>query len=131
MSENVFRSARHLERTQQNKRYFEKVIKAYAEFREFQPVVAIDYDPLARSKKLHPAIIHFLADVDMATKRVLKKRELFRQWELLVAGEEIKPSIAAEIISKCGRIYKNRGLAPLDYWRSFNADSAAAAGAAA
>ncbi len=97
---------------QKLRRYFDKVTAAYVEFREYSPLVACNYDPTGCSKKLHPAVIHFLSDVDIATKQVLRKPKLIKQWITLIQGAELKPAIAALIINRCSRIYIARHLAP-------------------
>lgn len=117
-SEKHLKSNRHNERTQENQRYFQKVVDAYAEFKEYAPLVAINYDPTSRTKKLHPVIVNFLCDVELATKRVLQTPELIRKWETLVSGEQIDASSAVSIVSRCSRIYRERGLAPFEYFKS-------------
>lgn len=117
MSEGKFRSNRHHERTRANHRYFESVIETYRQFREYSPVVAVNYDPTAHSKKLVPAVINFLADVDLATKKVLKTDELLRLWQALVDEQPVLAEAAASIAHRCARIYRARGLAPYHYFR--------------
>ena len=117
MSEGKSGSNRQYERTRANYKYFESVIEAYRQFREYSPVVAVNYDPACRNKKLITAIIHFLADVDTATKQVLKSANLIEKWQALIDEQSVSAEAAAVIAHRCGRIYRAKGLAPYSYFR--------------
>lgn len=117
MSEGKFKSHRLYERTKANQKYFESVIEAYREFREYAPVVACNYDPASRSKKLSHVAINFLADVDLATKKVLKRDDLIRQWQAIVEEQPVPPEAVASIAHRCARIYRAKNLAPYQYFR--------------
>jgi len=117
VSEGKFRSRRHYERTEQNRQYFRSVADTYLQFSEYAPVVALNYDPIASSKKLTADIIHFLCDVEVATKKVLKTPEALEQWKALIEGGKLSPQLSASIVNRCARIYRLKGLAPYHYFR--------------
>jgi hypothetical protein len=117
MNEGKFKSRKQYERTKANQKYFESVIDAYREFREYSPVIAVNYDPASRSKKLVPGVINFLADVEIATKKVLTTGTLIRQWQALIDEEPLPVEVAGSIAHRCGRIYRAKGLAPYTYFR--------------
>ncbi len=114
----TFKSHEHYEKSKAKRTYFQQVTEAYSEFREYSPVVACNYDPASPSKKLTHSLIHFLADVDIATKAALETPELIRQWESLISGEQVAPEVAAFIIVRCARVYQARKLAPYLYFRT-------------
>src|SRR5581483_11270054 len=113
-----YKSHKHFEQEQQRKKYFQHVIDAYLQFQECSPLVAIDYDPQSRRTKRTPAIIHFLADVEIATRRTLKSPELYEKWFALIQDQQIEPAVAKRIVSMCSRIYMQRRLAPFHYFRN-------------
>jgi len=112
-----YRSRGHYLSERQKHKYFHKVLEAYAAIRELPPVIAINYDPEARSQKLTADSIHYLADVELATKKALKTPELFARWKALVNEQPIGPELKARIVSACGEEYIRRKLTPVDYFR--------------
>lgn len=112
----VFESHTAYEKQHSAKTYFKQVIEAYNEIGLLSPIVAINPDPLAKSTKLDVYGIHFLADVELATKKALgHNTTLIEQWQRLINGETVEN--AAAIMSRCGRLYKARQLAPFLYFR--------------
>jgi hypothetical protein len=114
-----------IEKEQRDSRYFSAVIKGYQVLAENQPLVAVNYDPQGVRHKLTPDVVNFLADVEMATERALKTPELLKLWKAVVAEEQVATSAIRRIARLCGRLYRSRGLAPIDYWRRTHIGSAA------
>jgi hypothetical protein len=112
-----YRSHGHYVSERQKRLYFQRVIAGYRATRELSPIVAINYDPELHPHKLGPETIHFLTDIELATKKAVKTQELFRQWQALVDEKPVDPAIAARITSACGAEYMKRKLTPSDYFR--------------
>jgi hypothetical protein len=112
-----FRSRRHYLNERQNHKYFWKVIQGYVTTRELSPITAINYDPERHPLKLGLDGIHYIADVELATKKALKSPELFARWQALVDDHLIGPEVKARIVSLCGAEYMRRELAPADYFK--------------
>ena len=113
----VFRSRAHFLTEHRKASYFDKVIEAYRTTRELSPVVAMTYDPERHPLKLGPDGIHYIADIELATKKALKTPELFARWQALVDDQLIGPEVKARIVSLCGAEYIRRELMPSDYFR--------------
>lgn len=113
----IFESYSDFERQRGARRCFKQVVEAYVNARNTPPIVAISYDPSRRNHKLDAHTIHYLCDVENASRQALgKSRELFHQWQRLVRGEDV-PN-ANSIITRCGRLYQARQLAPHLYFRT-------------
>jgi|SRR5215831_6482450 len=113
----VFKNHQHYESERKKRRYFEQVIIGYTRACETEPLVARNYDSHARTNKRGLSSSHYIADVEIATRRVLKTKALLSAWEALVAGDHIEPHLAARIIAACFRIYAARRLAPHEYFK--------------
>ena len=111
-----FRSHSHYQRERFKKRYFDAVIDGYREVKSLSPTIAANPDPQAIRRKLTPAAIEFIADVELATRRALQDADLFRSWQALVEEEVIEPLLKAWIVSRCSPMYIARRLAPADYF---------------
>ena len=111
-----YKSRTHYEQQQHKRRYFQSVIDGYLRFIETSSVVAINYDPFVRTTKRTPIVSHFLADVELATRRVLSP-ELYGKWFDLIQEKEVEPAIAKRIVNVCARIYMQRELAPFRYFK--------------
>lgn len=112
----IFESRSDYHRQRNARQYFYGVARAYIDIRNTPPLTAINYDPLIKNPKLGADLIHFIADVELATRKALGKNpELFDQWKRLVSGENV-PN-AASIINRCARLYQARQLVPELYFR--------------
>jgi len=100
------------------RKYFNDVITAYRTMLDLPPIAAIAYDHEARARKWSPAAAHFIADVELASRRVLGSNGLLGQFKKLVEGEEVPPVIAKRIVNLCSRIYISRKLRPTEYFRT-------------
>jgi hypothetical protein len=104
----------------QQRNLFDRVISAYVQVRGYPVVVAVDPDddPVSRSHKWTPTLCHYLVDVELSTTDALKELpELQAAWFTLAAGEIVEPSLAEQVVSRCARLYKARGLDPGLYFR--------------
>ena len=112
----VFESHSEYEKQRNARHYFWRVINGYIDVRNTPPLTAINYDPSIRNPKLGADLIHFIVDVENASKKALGDNAvLLEQWQRLVRGDTV-PN-AASIIQKCARIYRARSLAPTDYFK--------------
>jgi len=104
------------ERERDLRDYFWTVVNAYQQTCELSPLVAANPDPAIRPTKLCVDGIHYIADVELATRKALAKNpELIAQWETLVSGQNTPNS--GSIIRRCARVYRARRLAPISYFR--------------
>lgn len=103
---------------QKRSRVFHQVTQAYVDIRSLSPIVAVNYDDEAKpNRKLNADVIHFICDVESATRKALDNdANLLEQWDRLVYQEAQVPN-AAKIASRCGRMYQKRLLAPHEYFR--------------
>jgi len=104
------------ERDRDLRDYFFVVAAAYSKTRELSPLVSSHPDPDHTPTRLGPDAIHFICDVELASRKALSNNaELFEQWKRLVSGENT-PN-AYSIIRRCARLYRDRRLAPVSYFR--------------
>jgi hypothetical protein len=104
--------------TEQRKRtrIFYLVTQAYADIRSLSPIVAFSYDDEKTNRKLNADSIHFIADVESATRKALNDNPaLIEQWERIIQQKRQVPN-ASSIVSRCGRLYQIRKLNPRDYF---------------
>jgi len=106
---------------QQNARdardYFWRVIHAYNETRLLPCITAINPDPISQSHRLDVYCIHYICDVELASRRALDNNlELLDQWARLTDGENV--ANATSIIRRCASVYERRKLAPSTYFRT-------------
>lgn len=113
-----YRSHSHYQRERFWKRYFNVVLDGYREVKSLAPIIAANPDPAAIRRKLTPDALHFIADIENATKKALKDADLFRSWQALANEEDVESRIVAQIISRCSPFYIARELAPIDYFRT-------------
>jgi hypothetical protein len=127
MDSNI-RRARQQEALNEQQLLFYRVVDAYAATATIPPVAAVQHDDeLPRPKVLTPGCpaLHFRCDTERATARVLTgEPAMQRAWFALVAGENVDPKTAREVITRCGRIYAERGLDPLVYFKAERKGSA-------
>jgi hypothetical protein len=113
----------------QNYPIFESVIKAYIHNRfclNLAPLQAMQFHPEAGAhrRNVHHSI-EFCADVEKATKVALLGNPLWEDCidQLLkeLCGDSVDDTFSlglrAEVVSKCARIYRARGLEPANYFR--------------
>jgi hypothetical protein len=97
------------------------VIETYARIKECPPICALDPhpQPVTRSMSWRPDLANFTVDVESATSDALQDHpELQSAWFGLAAGNETVPEdIARQVVFRCGRYYRARGLHPADYFR--------------
>jgi len=109
----------------QQRDLFNRVVSAYVQVRGYPVLCAVDpdHDPISRSRKWTPQFCHYLIDVQNGTTDSLKdldpehQAELQAAWLSLAAGEDVEPSLAERVYSRCARFYKARGLDPGLYFR--------------
>lgn len=116
-------------RSAQGYAIFESVIKAYLHnlyCLRYAPLQAIQHDPEAGAHRRSPFhSVEFCADITRATKVALHGNPLWEDCldQLLreAYGERIDDTFSlglrAEVVSKCARIYRARGLEPAVYFR--------------
>lgn len=123
-----FNSFHRLQREQQSyERFihyqflFDRVVRAYVEISELPPVTALDYDHDApRSRTLTHDAINFRVDVEHATETALRDLPaLQRAWFALACGDNVDAETTRAVITRCGRLYQQRGLDPNKYFHSF------------
>jgi len=92
------------------------VIETYIGIRQRHPMSAINLDESAPPTRLTSDLVDYLADVELATRRVLTPA-LYLLWQQLIEGEKIPAASQKVIIARCSRIYSERGLLPIKYFR--------------
>lgn len=100
---------------------FHAVVAEYVKLKALSPIVAssIDPDGIGKSTKLTYGNIDYIVDIESATEKALENRlDLQATWFCLALGEAVAPKLARETISRCGRLYVARGLAPWKYHKS-------------
>ena len=98
---------------------FHAVLRSYREIFEYQPLTACNIDPQrpAAMRKLSANAIHLKIDIERATELALANEpELQRVWFAMLTGETSDSRLAREVVTRCGRVYAERELAP---WRYF------------
>jgi hypothetical protein len=69
-------------------------------------------------RKLSANAIHYKVDIERATELALADEpELQRVWFAMLAGETSDSRLEQEVVSRCGRIYADRELAPWFYFK--------------
>jgi hypothetical protein len=111
-----FESRADFENQKRENGTFWNVIETYIGIRQRHPLAAINLDPLAPPTKLSFDLVDFLVDVELATGRVLTPA-LYLLWQQLIEGEKIPAASERVIIARCSRIYSERGLLPVKYFR--------------
>jgi hypothetical protein len=112
----VYGSHTEYERQRNARHYFKRVIEAYIDVQNTPCIAATSYDPFVRNPKLGADLIHYIVDVENASKKALgNSPSLFEQWQRMVDGESV--TNAASIVARCARLYQARQLAPTDYFR--------------
>lgn len=112
----VYRSHAEYQEQRYSKHYFKGVVDAYIDVRNTPSLAAISHDPAVINPKLGADLIHYIVDVENATRKSLDNNPaLIEQWEQLVCGNTV-PN-AASIIRKCARIYRARKLLPGEYFK--------------
>jgi hypothetical protein len=109
------------------RRHFYAVARYYRDLRfGVSPIVAGSLDPDVVPRKLGADLIHFLVDIEIASRRALGSTALFEQWKALVyrlfdetAPATVLTPMDLRIIQRCGRIYKARNLQPRAYFQRF------------
>jgi hypothetical protein len=125
----VFCSHSEFQRKVNARQRFWRVVRAFNEVSLLSPIVAINPDPLAKCTKLDVVGIHFLCDVELATRRALGHNPaLLDQWQRLIHGDDV-PN-ATNIIDRCSRVYHARQLLPYLYFRNQKQGRRREAGAA-
>lgn len=108
---------------------FNVTLDAYREVLSLPLLSARQYDDtLPRPHVLNALGIDYIADVQRGTTTALKDApNLQAAFFSLLEGKKVSPAIAAKVITRCGRIYKQRGLSPGRYFapreRKGNTDS--------
>ncbi|MBW4039203.1 MAG: hypothetical protein HIU91_10075 [Acidobacteria bacterium] len=100
---------------------FYAVVAEYVNLKALSPVVAsiVDPDGIGKSTKLNYDAIHYIVDIEFATTKALENRlDLQAAWFCLASGEAVAPKLARETITRCGRLYAARKLAPWYYHKS-------------
>lgn len=100
---------------------FSAVVAEYVKLRALSPVVASVVDPegIGKSAKLSYDAINHIVDIENATTKALENRlDLQAAWFCLALGEAVAPKLARETVTRCGRLYVARELAPWYYHRS-------------
>lgn len=95
---------------------FWKVIDTYLDFRQRHPLTAVNYDLYAPPTKLTFDLVDYLADVELAVRRVLEPN-LYSQWKTFIRGGEIPSATERVILARCSRIFEERGLLPWIYFK--------------
>jgi hypothetical protein len=114
----VFESHTEYSQLRSARQAFRLTTEAYLRTRSLSPLVAYSYDDAVPSRKLGPAAIEFIADVENATKKALGGNQaLLDQWQQLVYDGANVPNSTA-IIGRCGRPYRIRKLLPWEYFRT-------------
>jgi hypothetical protein len=99
---------------------FERTVRTYAAIRCYPVISASNPDPdgsRSRPHKWRPDLAHFCIDVEIATEAALGENSLDLQagWFSLAMGEAVPPEIERAVVSRCGKIYKRKGLDPRRY----------------
>ena len=107
---------------------FESVIKAYLHNLycvTVAPLQAVQHDPDATSHRrstLHS--VEFIVDVEKASAAALQDRQSQNAMDQILkemcggpVDESISLGLRADVVSKCARIYRARGLEPSVYFR--------------
>ncbi len=109
--------------TRDSIRTFLTVLKSYAELAQFPRIAAQNYDAGAKAPhkwSVHSA--HYLADVELTTKRILTSPELYGQWCELVrreAGLDFTPVSAeteSRIAKAVSRAYEKKHLNNIEWY---------------
>jgi hypothetical protein len=105
----------------------ERVIAAYIRVSELPLLTAITYDPdLPQQHTLSRTSHDFLIDVERATEAALKGfPALQTAWFDLAEDGKVSAALQRSIVTKCGRVYQDRGLCPNKYLHSFKRGRAA------
>lgn len=112
-----FESRADFAKQRQERSTFWKVVETYLDFRQRPPLTAVNFDQYAPPTKLTFDLVDYLADVELAVRRVLEPR-LYAHWQTLILGGEIPSATERVILSRCSRIFEERQLLPWDYFRS-------------
>jgi hypothetical protein len=86
------------------------------DFRQRPPLTAVNHDLYAPPTKLTFDLVDYLADVELAVRRVLEPN-LYSQWKTFIRGGEIPSATERVILSRCSRIFEERGLLPWIYFK--------------
>lgn len=114
----------------------ERVIAAYVRISELPLLTAITYDPdLPPQHTLSRSSFDYKLDIEVATSQALRDSpslqegwlELAHTWhsDSGLAGGKVSASILRSLVTKCGRVYEERGLCPNKYLHSFKRGRAA------
>lgn len=116
----LYRSHGHYLTERGTRRLFEDFVSYYRELRGWSPVVALNYDAMARRKRWSEGSIHYCVDVERATKAVLaNKPGLMTAWAHLVLGKEVAAeiekrvvrSVSKRLLANCSKTLKCNGAA--------------------
>jgi hypothetical protein len=112
----VYESHSKYEEQKRLKGIFDSVISAYRDVISLSPLVACNYDPDVRSRRLGPEMILYKIDIQISTAKALKNNpELIRQWENAVFDEDV--NVGPSIVRQCARVYQLRKLQPHIYMK--------------
>ena len=112
----TFKSRFDFEEQRHEKSTFWQVIKTFIDISNRPPLAAVNCDPFAPPTKLTFDLVDYLADVELAVRRVLSP-SLYAMWQDLIDGEEIPAATERVIVSRCSRIFEERQLLPWKYFK--------------
>jgi hypothetical protein len=100
---------------------FDRVVRAYVEISELPPITALDYDIDApRSRTLTHDAVDFRVDVEAATETALRDLPALQSaWFELARADKVTATTARAVITRCGKLYQERGLDPNKYFYVF------------
>ncbi|MGA1983208.1 MAG: hypothetical protein ABSG84_12185 [Acidobacteriaceae bacterium] len=99
----------------------ERVIAAYVRISELPLLTAITYDPdLPPQHTLSRSSFDYKLDIEIATSQALSGfPALQNAWLKLAENGKVPAALERSIVTKCGRVYEERGLCPNKYLHSF------------
>lgn len=105
----------------------ERVIAAYIRVSELPLLTAITYDPdLPPQHTLSKTSHDYKLDIERATVAALVGfPALQKAWFDLAENGKVSATLQRSIVTKCGRVYEERGLCPNKYLHSFKRGRAA------
>ena len=100
----------------ERERLFWKVIRAYR--KRSQSLIRRKPDPTGRRKKRTAKDADFVKDVESAARFALQGTGLLAEWQR-IANDNVwqAPSVMRQVIGRCARVYRERGLSPDCYFR--------------